>query len=59
MDSTLPPGLTYADGFITEEEEKQLVKELDNRTWVYESKGDIKLGRRSQQYGYGYVVCTH
>lgn len=41
-------GLRFIKDFITEEEEKQLIKSID------ESKWSTTLNRRTQQYGYEY-----
>lgn len=44
----LPEGLVFMRNFITQEEEKELIQHLDNKTWSNE------LHRRVQHYGYKY-----
>ncbi|MCU0440030.1 MAG: hypothetical protein MUC49_19255 [Raineya sp.] len=41
-------GLTYLENFISEEEEKQLINQIDKAVWL----NDLK--RRVQHYGYKY-----
>jgi len=41
-------GLTYIPDFISEKEEKELIKEIDNSIWLTDLK------RRVQHYGYKY-----
>ena len=48
-ETELIPGLTYLKDFITKEEEKALLAEIDGSQW----DGDNK-SRRTQQFGYGF-----
>jgi len=48
IDDNSIPGLLYVESFVTIEEEKQLLKEIDKREWL----SDLK--RRVQHYGYKY-----
>ncbi len=41
-------GLTYIDNFITESDQKELIKSIDEMPW------DNSLKRRTQHYGYKY-----
>lgn len=47
-----PPGLVYAEEFITEAEETALLKEINRQPWSNE------LSRRVQHYGYKYEYRT-
>jgi len=42
------PGMTYIPNFVSKEEEKELLREIDGRPWSNELK------RRVQHYGYKY-----
>lgn len=44
----LLPGLCYVEAFVTPEEESELVRQIDQQTWL----DDLK--RRVQHYGYKY-----
>jgi alkylated DNA repair dioxygenase AlkB len=44
----LPPGLELHENFVTEEEEKSLLKSIDRYEW------DTTLKRRTQHYGFKY-----
>jgi hypothetical protein len=45
-------GLIYLDDFVSKEEEANLLQDIDNQTWVHETRGQETLKRRNQQYGY-------
>lgn len=44
----LPPGLSYVENFISEEESQKLVRWLDDQNW------SETLSRRTQHFGYAY-----
>lgn len=48
MQPVLPPGLRLISGFITDQEEKILIQNVDNMPW------NDALKRRTQHYGFNY-----